>query len=54
MGFIEYKEAIELNDLVILYINFNTIIPLNVTPTVLSKKGTCQVKTSRAGTNHKY
>jgi len=39
MGFLELKELIELNDLVILYINFNTIYPVNVKETILSKKG---------------
>lgn len=39
MGFLEYKDKIELNDLVILYINFNTMYPVQVTATVLSKKG---------------
>jgi len=49
MGFIESKEVIELNDLVILYINFNTIYPVTVKETILSKKGVeveniCQTK----------
>ena len=39
MGFLESKELIELNDLVILYINFNTIYPVTVKETILSKKG---------------
>ena len=39
MGFLEFKEFIELNDLVILYINFNTIYPVTVKETILSKKG---------------
>lgn len=39
MGFLEYKEVIELNDLVILYVNFNTMYPVVVKETVLSKKG---------------
>jgi len=39
MGFLDYKDKIELNDLVILYINFNTMYPVQVTATVLSKKG---------------
>ena len=39
MGFLKYKDKIELNDLVILYINFNTMYPVQVTATVLSKKG---------------
>jgi len=39
MGFLEYKEEIELNDLVILYINFNTIVPVVVKETILSRKG---------------
>merc|ERR1719318_1430831 len=39
MGFLEFKEVIELNDLVILYINFNTIYPVTVKETILSKKG---------------
>ena len=39
MGFLESKELIELNDLVILYINFNTIYPVSVKETILSKKG---------------
>ena len=39
MGFLEFKEVIELNDLVILYINFNTIYPFSVKETILSKKG---------------
>jgi len=39
MGFLDFKETIELNDLVILYINFNTIYPVCVKETVLSKKG---------------
>ena len=39
MGFLEFKEVIELNDLVILYINFHTIYPVSVKETILSKKG---------------
>ena len=39
MGFLTRKEAIEENDLVILYVNFNTIYPVYVRETVMSKKG---------------
>jgi len=39
MGFLDRKEIIELNDLVILYINFNTLYPVTVKETILSKKG---------------
>ena len=39
MGFLNRKELIEENDLVILYVNFNTIYPVYVKEKVLSKKG---------------
>ena len=39
MGFLVFKEVIECNDLVILYINFNTIYPVSVKETIISKKG---------------
>jgi len=39
MSFARYKKVIEMGDLVILYINFNTMYPVYVTETVLSKKG---------------
>ena len=39
MGFLERKEEIEADDLVILYLNFNSIYPLYVREKVLSKKG---------------
>jgi len=39
MGFLSRKPVIEENDLVILYVNFNTIYPVYVRPTILSKKG---------------
>ncbi len=39
MSFAKYKDVIEENDLVLLYINFSTIVPVKVTHTTLSKKG---------------
>ena len=39
MGFLDRKEVIAENDLVILYVNFNTIYPVYVRPMVMSKKG---------------
>jgi len=39
MSFASYKEVIEMGDLVIIYVNFNTMYPVYVTETVLSKKG---------------
>lgn len=39
MSFAGYKETIEMNDLVILYVNFSTMYPIYVTETVTSKKG---------------
>ena len=39
MGFLEKKEVIEADDLVILYLNFNSIYPLYVREKVMSKKG---------------
>ena len=39
MTFDTYKEIIEENDTVILYISFNTMYALTVTPTKLNKKG---------------
>ena len=39
MGFLNRKQLIEENDLVILYVNFNTIYPVYVRPTIMSKKG---------------
>ena len=39
MGFLTFKDVIEMDDLVMLYINFNTIYPVYVKETILSKKG---------------
>ena len=39
MGFLHRKEVIEENDLVILYVNFNTIYPVYVREKGISKKG---------------
>ena len=39
MTFDSYKEIIEENDTVILYISFNTMHALTVTPTKVNKKG---------------
>ena len=39
MGFLNKKEVIEENDLVILYVNFNTMYPVYVREKGLSKKG---------------
>ena len=39
MGFLERKEVIEADDLVILYLNFNSIYPVYVREKVLSRKG---------------
>jgi len=49
MSFHGYKEVIEENDLVILHVNFSTLIPIKVTKTTTSKKGVlmeniCQTK----------
>jgi len=49
MSFNKYKEIIEENDLVMLYIDFSTIIPIKVTEWTTSKKGNeieniCQTK----------
>jgi len=44
MTFIEYKDVIELNDLVILYINFTSIYPVTVKAMVMNKKGTAKVE----------
>ena len=39
MGFLNRKEVIEENDLVILYVNFNSIYPVYVREKVMSRKG---------------
>jgi len=39
MGFLDHKDTIEEGDVVILYVNFNTMYPVSVKETVLSKKG---------------
>jgi len=39
MGFLQFKDEIELGDLVILYVNFTSMYPVYVRDTVLSKKG---------------
>jgi len=44
MLFAKYKDVIEENDLVLLYINFSTIVPVKVTHTTLSKKGNQEVE----------
>jgi len=44
MSFTAYKEEIELNDLVILYINFTTVYPVTVKPMTMNKKGTAEVE----------
>lgn len=44
MTFIEYKEEIELNDLVILYINFTTVYPVTVKAMTMNRKGTAEVE----------
>ena len=38
MGFLNRKEVIEENDLVILYVNFNSIYPVYVREKVMSRK----------------
>jgi len=39
MSFNGYKEVIEENDLAILYINFSTLVPINVTYKTINRKG---------------
>jgi len=39
MGFLDHKDTIEEGDVVILYVNFNTMYPVTVKEKVLSKKG---------------
>ena len=43
MSFTDYKEEIELNDLVILYINFTTVYPVTVKAMTMNKKRTAEV-----------
>jgi len=44
MSFAGYKDVIEENDLVILYINFSTSYPVKVTEKTLSKKGKTEIE----------
>ena len=44
MSFAGYKSVIEENDTVILYISFNHMVPVRVTPTRTSKSGSSQVE----------
>lgn len=39
MGFLDHKDTIEEGDVVILYVNFNTMYPVSVKETIMSKKG---------------
>ena len=44
MTFLEYKESISEGDLVILYINFSTMVPVRVVATVRNRKDTAEVE----------